>query len=83
MPTITINEKKVETPTGTPLIQLLKQDLSLPCGGHGRCGKCRIFAEGDLSPLTEEEKSLLSKDEIQNNIRADPCCFFRLIKFNG
>lgn len=35
MPTITINEKKVETPTGTPLIQLLKQDLSLPCGGHG------------------------------------------------
>lgn len=73
MPTITINEKKVETPTGTPLIQLLKQDLSLPCGGHGRCGKCRIFAEGDLSPLTEEEKSLLSKDEIQNNIRL-ACC---------
>ena len=32
--------------------------MDLPCGGQGRCGKCRVTAQGKLSPLTEEEKRL-------------------------
>jgi uncharacterized 2Fe-2S/4Fe-4S cluster protein (DUF4445 family) len=29
--------------------------VSMPCGGHGRCGRCLVFAEGALSRPTAEE----------------------------
>lgn len=47
--------------------------LSLPCGGHGRCGKCRVVARGNLSPLSDAEKRLLSREEIEQGIRL-ACC---------
>ena len=28
-----------------------------PCGGQGRCGKCRVLARGDLSPAAPEERA--------------------------
>ena len=43
--------------------------LSMPCGGHHTCGKCRVKAFGALSPLTEEEKRLLSPQEIAEGVR--------------
>lgn len=27
-----------------------------PCGGQGRCGKCRVLAHGALSPAAPEER---------------------------
>jgi len=49
-----------ETPFGRPA----------PCGGRGRCGKCRVVVEsGEMSPPTEEEKRLLRKDEIGRGVR--------------
>jgi uncharacterized 2Fe-2S/4Fe-4S cluster protein (DUF4445 family) len=40
------------------------------CGGHGKCGKCRIIVtEGDISPVTEEERKLLSADELEQGVR--------------
>lgn len=33
-----------------------------PCGGNGRCGKCRVQAAGCLSEPQEQEKSLLGDD---------------------
>ena len=41
----------------------------LPCGGHGKCGKCKVKAIGELSPLTEAERKMLTKDEIKSGIR--------------
>ena len=40
-----------------------------PCGGHGRCGKCKVIATGELSPLTDSEKKHLSADEIARGVR--------------
>ena len=34
-----------------------------PCGGQGRCGKCRVLARGDLSPAAPEERKHLTAAE--------------------
>lgn len=57
-------------------------DIESPCGGAGVCGKCRVKIEAGffpkfgimsslehLSPVTEEEKQVLSKEELANNYR--------------
>lgn len=33
--------------------------IDAPCGGTGRCGSCRVRAEGMLSPLSADESELL------------------------
>lgn len=43
--------------------------IEKPCAGHGRCGKCKIRASGELSPITGEERQLLSPDELNSGIR--------------
>lgn len=35
-----------------------------PCGGQGRCGKCRVLAHGDLSPAAPEELAQLPPREL-------------------
>ncbi len=48
-----------------------KQDLYLakPCGGVGKCGKCKVSATGELSPLSDAEKKLLTAEEISSTVR--------------
>ncbi len=44
--------------------------LHLPCGGHGKCGKCRVtVVSGETSPPTSEEEAALSADELANGLR--------------
>jgi ferredoxin len=33
--------------------------IDAPCGGVGRCGSCRVRAEGGLTPLSRDEQELL------------------------
>lgn len=41
-----------------------------PCGGKGVCGHCRVkIVEGDISLPTENEKNLLSKEELDTGYR--------------
>lgn len=40
-----------------------------PCGGHGRCGKCKVIATGDLSPITDAERALLTEKELTDGVR--------------
>ncbi|MBE5733288.1 MAG: DUF4445 domain-containing protein [Clostridiales bacterium] len=40
-----------------------------PCGGKGRCGKCKVYASGTLSEVTETEHTYLTKAEISAGIR--------------
>lgn len=40
-----------------------------PCGGHGRCGKCRVRASGALSLPCEAEKKHLSAEELASGVR--------------
>ena len=60
----------VKTPTRlSELIQKNHIHVSLPCGGCNGCGRCRVAVTGDISEISEKEKSLLSKAETYNNIR--------------
>lgn len=43
--------------------------LETPCGGNGRCGKCRVVANGKLSAPSEQEKALLGNDTLQDGFR--------------
>ncbi len=42
---------------------------AMPCGGHGRCGKCRVVASGQLSDPSVEELACLSSDEMARGVR--------------
>lgn len=64
---VTVNEKARTVAVGTLLSDLL--DLPLPCGGHGKCGKCKVYAAGDLSPVSETERKYLTEEELQNGVR--------------
>ena len=41
----------------------------MPCGGRQRCLKCRVKASGELSPLTQRERELLTPEEIAAGVR--------------
>lgn len=39
--------------------------ISAPCGGHGRCGKCRVrIQHGHCRPPDDHERHMLSDDEL-------------------
>ena len=44
-----------------------------PCGGIGRCGKCRVRATGALSALTDGERTCLSAEDLARSVRL-ACC---------
>ena len=54
------------------LLALLQEEglaPSAPCGGRGVCGRCRVrFLEGATEP-TEQERKLLTKDELADGVR--------------
>lgn len=43
--------------------------LSAPCGGKGRCGKCKVRVTGDEPPVSEADARLLSEDELEQGVR--------------
>lgn len=44
--------------------------LDAPCGGSGTCGKCLVeVVSGTLSPMTDQERSLLSREHIEKHMR--------------
>lgn len=42
------------------VIQKTQINMNFPCGGRGLCGKCKVKAEGGLSPRTPSEQKHLS-----------------------
>ncbi len=61
---------------GTLLSELLKQagvPFSMPCGGNGICGNCKVIAQGELSSLEEKELSHLTEKEQKEGYRL-ACC---------
>ena len=58
------------------LAELLRQagePFPLPCGGHRRCGNCKILAFGGLGPPTPEEERLLGTQALLEGVRL-ACC---------
>ena len=64
---VTVNGKPRLAVAGITLSEITNGEK--PCGGHGKCGKCKVIAGGELSPLTEAELNLLSADELESGAR--------------
>ena len=69
--TVTLNGKPISCPMGTCLGDLLSHhgQGSMPCGGHGKCGKCLTTVTGVVSAPTEDEKRILSPEELTKGVR--------------
>ena len=65
--TVTIDGKPRLAVAGLTLSEITKTGKL--CGGHGRCGKCKVIAKGSLSEPTDAELNLLTDDELKNNVR--------------
>ena len=76
MSVVTINGVSRQVPEGTGLGKLLAEDdkIQMPCGGHGRCGKCKVKVQGETNPLTETERRFLSGEEIAGGMRLACLC---------
>ncbi|MBR5588675.1 MAG: DUF4445 domain-containing protein, partial [Phascolarctobacterium sp.] len=63
---IKINGKSITVNKGEKISQYL--DMDFPCGGHGKCGKCKVKIKGSHLPYGKCELELLSKDEIEQGV---------------
>jgi uncharacterized 2Fe-2S/4Fe-4S cluster protein (DUF4445 family) len=65
--------RQVVVPAGTRVSDAAEQagvPLSLPCGGHGKCGKCRVtLLTGELTPPDEAELQHLKNDGLALGVR--------------
>ncbi len=68
---VVVNGEARAITVGTKLTELL--ELPMPCGGHGKCGKCKVYAAGKLSTITDTERKYLTEEELQKEIRL-ACC---------
>ncbi|MBQ2716209.1 MAG: DUF4445 domain-containing protein, partial [Clostridia bacterium] len=62
-----VNGESRSVPSGLTLSEITGGDA--PCGGHGKCGKCKVRARGKLSAPSEAELRLLTEDELKSGIR--------------
>ena len=68
---VTLNGTAYTCPVGTGLGDLMQGHGhgNMPCGGHGKCGKCRVTVTGDVTPPAEDEKRALTAEELARGIR--------------
>jgi len=65
-------EYLIDPAEGKTIYEILKSKgvfLDAPCAGRGTCGKCLVYAFGEMTPLTAEECRVLSKAEIEAGAR--------------
>ena len=72
---VTIDGKEVFSDTGTLLSEIINGDH--PCGGHGKCGKCKVIANGNLSSPTKVELKHLTDVELEKGFRL--ACLTRIL----
>lgn len=74
MAIVWVNGRPIEVRPGSAIREALpKRLLDTPCGGYGRCGKCRVTALGALSGPSPEELTLLTPQELAAGVRL-ACC---------
>ena len=64
--------KRIECEAGSVLIDALREQgvrIDAPCGGSGRCGKCRVRVVSGELPATAEDRRFLSEREIASGVR--------------
>ncbi len=59
------NGRRVEVERGTELSDVLYADgVEFPCGGTGRCGRCRVRVLGGGVPASADDEALLDDSEL-------------------
>lgn len=64
--------KKYECVAGSSLMDTLYAHgvrMDAPCGGSGRCGKCRVRVMSGELPVTAEDQRFLSERELKSGVR--------------
>ncbi len=62
--------RSVEVERGTPLRDVLyAYGVEFPCGGRGRCRRCRIQVVGGSLPATPDEEAILSREDLEQGWR--------------
>lgn len=67
---------EVSVPEGALLAEVLRDQgysPAMPCGGRGRCGKCKVLASGALSAPSPAERAHLTPEELDRGVRL-ACC---------
>lgn len=67
-----VNGKEYTVGAGVTVLEALRSagaSIYAPCGGNGRCGKCKVRIYGALSKMDESEASKLTADEIRSGVR--------------
>ena len=70
--TLVPEQRSCEVPAGTTFQEALAQldvHLTVPCGGEGTCGKCRVRVIEGAEPPSPVERSLLSPAQLEEGIR--------------
>ncbi len=67
-------EHKVTSNADRSLHRIITEDtdtvIDAPCGGKGKCGKCKLIVEsGKVSEITDQERRLLSEHELERGVR--------------
>lgn len=65
--TITLDGNPITAAGGLTLSEIIKGEK--PCGGHGKCGKCKVFVKGAISEPSEAERNLLSAEDLARGVR--------------
>jgi uncharacterized 2Fe-2S/4Fe-4S cluster protein (DUF4445 family) len=64
---------------GMNLLEFLQKNsiiIDSPCGGNGRCGKCRVKIKGHTQPPSEKEAGLLGENAINKGFRL--ACYIKI-----
>ena len=64
---VTVNGKPRLAVAGLTLSEIINGEK--PCGGHGKCGKCKVVAKGEISAPSESELELITADELSDGVR--------------
>ena len=72
---VVFDGKETEAVVGELISEAIRGEK--PCGGHGKCGKCKVIAHGALSELCNAEKRLLTDEEIARGVRL--ACMTRIL----
>ena len=72
---VTFNGKPIHAGPGLSVSEIINGEK--PCGGHGKCGKCKVIINGNVSDPSEAELRLLRKDELDRDVRL--ACLTRVL----
>ncbi|MBR2907769.1 MAG: DUF4445 domain-containing protein [Clostridia bacterium] len=65
--TVRYGGREIPAGIGQTLSEITKGEK--PCGGHGKCGKCKVIARGALSALSDAERKHLTPEEQEGGVR--------------